>query len=545
MVMPRTSLPGHAIAVPLVLLVLTGAVIVLVWWWLGTPTTIGATSGGATRQYPCVSYAPFRPGQSPLVAGTHIDAKQIDEDLAQLSKVTSCIRNYSIEFGLDQIPAIAKKHGMKVLQGIWLSRDRAKNEAQIKGTVALAKQFPQTIEAVIVGNEVLLRGELPAVELADIVRRVKAQVPMPVTYADVWEFWLRNRDLAAAVDFVTVHILPYWEDFPIPAREAAAHVAAIHKKVAAAFPGKDIFIGEVGWPSAGRMREGALPSPINQARVMAETIARARGQHFRLNVIEAYDQPWKRKLEGAVGGHWGLIDAWSRRFKFALGEPVSNHPHWRRQALVGIVLAGMMFAAAFAARRKELPMPGIAWGMVALVAAVAGATIGWAVENVPIESFDLGGWGRSLVMVAVAVVAPIASAAAIAAGKQPPGFAQVLAGAGERVRDPLTLALGLLLIVLTVLAVAAALGLVFDPRYRDFPFAPLTAAVAGYVVLGLGRGGGLFGRAAAETAAAAVLAVSAVYIAFNESFANWQSLWFCAVLVALALTLARVRGVPD
>ncbi len=47
---------------------------------------------------------------------------------------------------------------------------------------------------------------------------------MPVTYADVWEFWLRNRDVAAAVDFVTIHILPYWEDFPIPARNAAAHV---------------------------------------------------------------------------------------------------------------------------------------------------------------------------------------------------------------------------------------------------------------------------------------------------------------------------------
>ena len=38
---------------------------------------------------------------------------------------------------------------------------------------------------------------------------------MPVTYADVWEFWLRYRDVYEAVDFVTIHILPYWEDFPI------------------------------------------------------------------------------------------------------------------------------------------------------------------------------------------------------------------------------------------------------------------------------------------------------------------------------------------
>ena len=91
---------------------------------------------------------------------------------------------------------------------------------------------------------------------------------MPVTYADVWEFWLRHREVAAAVDFVTIHILPYWEDFPISARDAANHVDAIRRQMVAAFPGKDILVGEFGWPSAGRMREGALPSPVNQARVM-------------------------------------------------------------------------------------------------------------------------------------------------------------------------------------------------------------------------------------------------------------------------------------
>src|SRR5437588_4399665 len=48
----------------------------------------------------------------------------------------------------------------------------------------------------------------------------------------------------SAVDFVTIHLLPYWEDFPIPADSAAAHVDAIRRRVAARFPGKDIFIGD-------------------------------------------------------------------------------------------------------------------------------------------------------------------------------------------------------------------------------------------------------------------------------------------------------------
>ena len=46
---------------------------------------------------------------------------------------------------------------------------------------------------------------------------------------------------------------------------------------------------------------------------------------------------------------------------------------------------------------------------------------------------------------------------------------------------------------------------------------------------------------AAELAAAGVLALSVPYIVLNESFANWQSLWLCAALAALAFSLARVR----
>ena len=84
--------------------------------------------------------------------------------------------------------------------------------------VALAQRYPETIRSIVVGNEVLLRGEMSATDLAATIRRVKAQVPVPVTYADVWEFWLRYREVHDAVDFVTIHILPYWEDFPIPAR---------------------------------------------------------------------------------------------------------------------------------------------------------------------------------------------------------------------------------------------------------------------------------------------------------------------------------------
>ena len=100
-------------------------------------------------------------------------------------------------------------------------------------------------------------------------------------------------------------------------------------------------------------------------------------------------------------------------------------------------------------------------------------------------------------------------------------------------------------IVLVLLALQAALGLVFDPRYRDFPFAPLTAAVVPFLVLMIAvpRPGGP--RAIAETVAGVALIASAGYIAINESFANWQAAWFCAGVAGLAVILLRARDVPD
>ena len=340
----------------------------LIWWWLGTPIEVASSATAVGKPY-CLSYAPFRDGQDPLVEGTRVEPWQIEEDVALLSKYTGCIRTYSVDDGRADVLESARRHGLKVLHGVWVSGDPAKTRQQIETTIAFAKAYPDVIAAVVVGNEVLLRGEMTATDLIAYIRQVKAQVSMPVTYADVWEFWLRYPDVQNAVDFVTIHVLPYWEDFPIPAARAAAHTAAIRERVAAAFPGKEIVIGEFGWPSAGRMREGARPSPSNQARAIIETMALAQRENFRMNVIEAFDQPWKRALEGAVGGYWGIIDRATGAPKFSFHGTVSDHPHWVGQALAGVLLAALTFGGAIVAGRRKGASPWL-WPRIAILAVV-------------------------------------------------------------------------------------------------------------------------------------------------------------------------------
>lgn len=540
-------------AVPAVLFACAVAVIATAWWWMGAAVPMPQSPLARGEKLYCVSYAPFRGTQSPLTPPILIETAQIEEDLARLSQVTDCVRTYAIEFGLDRIAEVAKRHGMKVIQGIWLSGNAEKNKVEIDTAVRLAKQYPDVIRALIVGNEVLLRGEMTAQNLAATIRDVKSRANVPVTYADVWEFWLRYRDVYEAVDFVTIHILPYWEDFPISAQDSVSHIADIRKKVAAAFPNKEILIGETGFPSAGRMREGALPSPSNQALVIQESIALSKRDNFRINVIEAFDQPWKRQLEGTVGGHWGLFDAYNRTFKFAWGEAVSDHPAWRQQIAGGVVMAALVFIAAMLGRfRTKEPMtsPALRWVGVGGVAALAGTFVPLAVEKVPLESLGVGGWTRSGILLLLAIGCPLVVASALTRQRPIATFANVVAWPMRSFECRLIPVIGLLLVALTLVALQIALGLVFDPRYKDFPYAPLSAAVGSIFILSLFSTTPFLSatkapRALAEHVAAGVLALSLIYVVFNESFLNWQSVWLCGLFAALAFTLSTARDARD
>lgn len=332
------------------------------WWWY--PNRPVEITGWTTAPLQSVSFAPYRPGQSPLTR-TFPTPNQIDEDLKRLQGKVRAVRTYSAGENLEAVPQRAGKYGLKVWHGAWLNNNEKENLEQINLLIDHANKYKDTIERVIVGNEVLLRKDLTAAELRRYIRQVKQRVSQPVTYADVWEFWLRNPSLADEVDFITIHILPYWEDEPIglDRREADGklaiekHLVDIYKKVQARFPGKKIVIGETGWPSDGRMRSDARPGRVEQVRYFSIFRTAADREGLDYNVIEAFDQYWKARQEGTVGAAWGLLDA-QRRDKFELGKPVSAEPQWQILFTLS-TMAGALLLLAFVSMRRAHHWKGI------------------------------------------------------------------------------------------------------------------------------------------------------------------------------------------
>ncbi len=368
---------------------LSAAISAAIWWWLGRPADLVDVPGGRLE---CLSYTVTYPGGSPLDPDFKAPPGMLDANMRTLKPLTDCIRTYSSLGSQGDAVAAAAKAGIKVMLGVWVSANDAATAQEVARAVEIAKAHPDAIKMIVVGNEVLLRREMTPEKLAGIIRSVKAQVPVPVTYADIYEFWRRNAKLADEVDIVTVHVLPYWDDpTPVSIDEVQAHVKRIVDTARATFPGRAMQIGEIGWPSAGRTRGAARPSLVNEARFLREFAVNATNVGLPYNIIEAVDQHWKRKPEGTVGGFWGVLDG-ERRLKFPLSGPVSEWPEWYWAAAFSMLggLIGVLWAAGL--QKTGEGAQGFRPAFLAASAGTLGAAALYVFVGEAIK-FAIGPWG--------------------------------------------------------------------------------------------------------------------------------------------------------
>ncbi|MEW6530534.1 MAG: glycosyltransferase [Thermodesulfobacteriota bacterium] len=324
-----------------------------------------------------ISFSPMRVGNNPN-KDRWPTSEEIKADLELLSGQVKSIRTYSVRGALGDIPGIARHFDFDITLGAWITDDAEANEKEIQEVIRLANASPN-VARVIVGNETLLRKQIPTWQLIEYVDRVRKAVRIPVSTAEPWHVWLVEPELADHVDFIAVQLLPWWEGIPL--NGAVDFVFARHQDIQRIFPGKHVVISEVGWPSNGLTRlamsksgdteaavidaalagakgaaapsrkpsflqcllNPATPSVSNQATFVRSFLHRAEQEGLDYYLLEAFDQPWKSNFEGAIGAYWGIYDA-ERNPKFPFTGSVSQISGWPFLAAFSALLALALFA---------------------------------------------------------------------------------------------------------------------------------------------------------------------------------------------------------
>ncbi|MGY6274826.1 glycoside hydrolase family 17 protein [Methylomonas sp. MgM2] len=438
-------------------------------WLSNRPQNVGPdVPAGKLRS---LSFAPYYEGFSPITQ-TFPLPEHIDADLALLADKTYNVRTYSARGGMGPTPDYARKHGVDVMLGAWLGDGASENQLEIDALIKTANDHPDQVTRIIVGNEVMLRKDMDIDSLLGYIRKVKRTVKQPVSYADVWSSYMQYPQLFNEVDFITIHILPYWEDEPVSIDDAAEHVEKIVQRIEAKAREmgvvKPIVIGESGWPAIGRQRGRAVPSVVNEARFIRSLIQVANRHGFDYNIVEAFNQSWKSHHEGVVGANWGLFDI-NRDPVFPLTGPVSENPNWTLHFGYATALWLLVITAYFKSLRP-ISLPGL---LVFLTVAQL-----FCVSLVYLAQFlwqtSYSDWQRTYAILLILMNSLLAALLihrlhAISADEETPPW--VMSG----------LRYGYLFFA--VLAIYKTYCLAFDGRYLSFPTEQFTIPVIG--ILGL------------------------------------------------------------
>lgn len=247
-------------------------------------------------------------------------ADVIDEELAKLKAITDTIRLYSLsdcDQAVKVIPAAAKA-GLKVTLGLWVGPDPATFAAEKAKLEELLSQdglvTAQNTPAIYVGSEAILRKEVNATTAIANIKEVRTlcaakKLSVPITLADTADVILKNPKLIDAVDFVSPNIFPFWSN--VAAAKGPAQLYSKIEQLVKIAKGKDIIIGETGFPSNGTVKgypNGSMESATTYFQGFWDI---AQKYSLKYYYFAGFDESWKLTSSSAnseVEAYFGIFD---------------------------------------------------------------------------------------------------------------------------------------------------------------------------------------------------------------------------------------------
>jgi exo-beta-1,3-glucanase (GH17 family) len=268
-----------------------------------------------------ICYGPHRDGQRPGGDGEPSVA-EIREDLTLMLLHWNLLRIYGSTGFAETLLQVIHDDGldMKVMLGVWIAPDEpVANRDEVDAAIRLTHTFPDIVVAVSVGNETQIHWSAHRTSFDTLlvnVRRVRAAVSVPVTVADDFNYWNKDksRALVAEIDFITMHAHPMWNglqlDYAVPwVRHQIAKVQTLHAD-------RVLVLGETGWATSvhdqGEQAEliKGKPGEAEQKQFYDDLRSWAEAERIGAFFFEAFDENWKGgNHPDEVEKHWGVFRA--------------------------------------------------------------------------------------------------------------------------------------------------------------------------------------------------------------------------------------------
>lgn len=189
-----------------------------------------------------------------------------------------------------------------------LNKNIPKNEAVLRQVIDLANKYPDIINYVSAGNENTSDWNpnlISPEKMGYYIDELKKNVKQKVTFCEGIYFWYNKIPmLAEKVDFLSIHIYPFWNRTPF--EDAVKETINDYNKTKQKYPNKPVIITELGWPSSSDfdMNYTNVKNHVAYIKAIDEW---ARKENVLIYYFEAFDEPWKggnNPVEPEK--HWGL-----------------------------------------------------------------------------------------------------------------------------------------------------------------------------------------------------------------------------------------------
>lgn len=253
-----------------------------------------------------ITYTPYTEGGECKSAGA------VMQDIRKIKNAGfSTVRVYSTDCDtLPNVGAACRAAGVKMIIGVFIGEVGCDNGSpDVAEQVAAIKSWAQwdLVELLVVGNEALFNGFCTVPQLAQLITHVKSELGSvgyrgPCTTTDVVSAWvgMNVQPICALIDVVGTNAHAYFNDHTLP--QAAGEFVAGQLKIVEQVCGKEGYVMESGWPSAGNCIGKACAGYQQQAAAIT-SIKKAVGH--KVVFFSFGDDHWKKPGDCQCEQHWG------------------------------------------------------------------------------------------------------------------------------------------------------------------------------------------------------------------------------------------------